>query len=288
MSFSILSADGRPLAARLWSGNRPRGVLVLAHGLGEHSGCYAPLAEALSDRPGLVDVLGFDFRGHGLTPGRRGVVRRYEELIDDLRAVVAWTRRERPGWPVFVLGHSNGGQVAARLALEPGHGLAGLVLSNPTLALSMAVPRWKLAVGRVLDRVAPGVTLPAGLDPSQMTRDEASWIDREADALRHNRVSAPLYFGMIGGGARLVDRAAEITVPVLLLIGEDDPVVSSRVAAEFFARLRSEPKTLRSYRGMRHEPLNELGREEVHVDVASWLDDRLNAGLLDAAAVSRD
>lgn len=277
MTFRIPSADGLALHARFWTGDSPRGVLVVAHGVGEHSGCYAPLAERLTGRPGLVDVLGFDFRGHGLSPGRRGVVRRYEDLVGDLRATVAWAARERPGRPIFVLGHSNGGQVALRLARESETGLSGLVLSNPTIALAMEVPWWKLAVGKMLDRFAPTVTLTAGLDPTQMTHDEASWADRAGDPLRHNRISAPLYFGMIAGGAALMDRAAEITVPVLMLLGEDDPVVDARAAAEFFGRLGSPAKVLRRYAGMRHEPLNEVGREAVIDEVATWLSGRLDA-----------
>jgi alpha-beta hydrolase superfamily lysophospholipase len=276
MTFRFPSADSLSLHARYWQGEAPRGVLVIAHGLGEHSGCYAPLAESLSARSGLVDVLAFDFRGHGLSPGRRGVVRRYEELVDDLRSAVHWAGQHRPGQPVFLLGHSNGGQVALRLVSEGDHGVAGTILSNPTLALALSVPRWKLALGRFLDRFAPSVTLSAGLDPAQMTRDEATWRERAADPLRHNRVSAPLYFGMIAGGANLLARAAAITTPTLLIVGDEDPVVAAGAAAEFYDRLGSPSKALRRYPEMRHEPLNEVGREAVIDAVASWLTDRLD------------
>ncbi len=71
--FSIASrADGLPLHARLWSGEEPRGTLVIAHGLGEHGGCYDHVAEVLTAEAGLVDVLAFDFRGHGASPGAGG------------------------------------------------------------------------------------------------------------------------------------------------------------------------------------------------------------------------
>lgn len=277
MDTAIPSGDGITLAARFWAGDHARGVLVIAHGLGEHGGCYESLAEELTAQPGLVDVLAVDFRGHGRSPGRRGVVRRYDELVADLESAVVWASRHRPDRPIFVLGHSNGGQVALHLALKTPSGLSGLILSNPSLALAVAVPRWKLAVGRLLDRLAPTVTLSAGLDPSQMTRDESSWGQRAADDLRHNRVSAPLYFGMLSGGAAVAERAGELDVPTLMILGDDDPIVDRDAAIRFFHRMTTRAKTMLRFPGMRHEPLNEIGCEAVRDAITTWLSDRLAA-----------
>src|SRR5262249_38740002 len=140
---AIATTDGLSLRARYWRRPNPRGVVVIAHGFGEHGGCYRHVAEALG--PALeVDVLSADLRGHGRSPGRRGVVRRYEELVSDLRSAFEWAGRTRPGLPRFVLGHSNGGQLALRLALENEPDLAGLVLSNPSLKVATRIPRTKL------------------------------------------------------------------------------------------------------------------------------------------------
>lgn len=276
MDLAIPTADGAVLHGRLWPGTDPRGVLVIAHGIGEHGGCYEPVAALLAGMPGLVDVLTFDFRGHGRSPGRRGVIRHYDELTADLRAALAWAARERPGRPRFVLGHSNGGQVALRVALEMPDALAGLVLSNPILALAARVPGWKLRVGRLLHRFAPHVTLTSGLDHGQMTRDAASWPARQADPLRHARISAPLFFGMVEGGAALARRAPEVRLPTLLILGGADPVVDPAAGRAFFEALGAADKTLRLYPEMRHEPLNELGREHVHADLVAWLAERLD------------
>src|SRR5918995_6231990 len=101
LDVALAADDGHPLRARLWTYPRPRAVLVVAHGFGEHGGRYRHLAEALG--PALdLDVLALDFRGHGRSPGRRGVVRRYTDLSSDLLAALAWTSRRRPGLPLFV------------------------------------------------------------------------------------------------------------------------------------------------------------------------------------------
>ncbi len=150
----IRSADGLPLRAWHWTRPNPRGVLLIAHGFGEHGGCYRHVAETLG--PALeIDVVALDFRGHGRSPGRRGVVRRYDDLIGDLRATLSWTGQARPGLPRFLLGHSHGGLLALRFALQNDSGLAGLIGSNPALKLMTRVPRHKLRVGRFLRRFAP-------------------------------------------------------------------------------------------------------------------------------------
>jgi alpha-beta hydrolase superfamily lysophospholipase len=273
LDVTVPAADGLALRAWYWPRPRPRGVLVLSHGLGEHAGCYRHVAEALGEALEF-DVLAFDYRGHGRSPGRRGVVRRYDELTADLRAALAWAARERPGLPRFVLGHSNGGQVALRAALE-GEPIAGLILSNPSLQLAVRVPAWKRLVGEVLLRVAPGVTLAATLPDALMTNDPENLASRRDDPLRHSRISAPLFFGMVAGGPLLSARAGEIGVPVLLLLGGADPVIDAAASRAAFERLGSPDKTLRVYPEMLHEPLNDLDRGRVLDDIAAWISARV-------------
>src|SRR2546421_730430 len=92
---AIPAAGGLTLRGWHWTRPSPRGVLVVAHGFGEHAGCYHHVAEALG--PALeIDLVAPDLRGHGRSPGRRGVVGDYGELVSDLRAAVAWAGRVRP------------------------------------------------------------------------------------------------------------------------------------------------------------------------------------------------
>jgi alpha-beta hydrolase superfamily lysophospholipase len=249
-------------------------MVVVAHGLGEHAGAYAHLAERLGPQLG-VDFIALDFRGHGRSPGRRGVVGRYDELVGDLNSIVAWARSRNSHLPLFVLGHSNGGQVVLRMALDAPPGLAGIIASNPSIRIAVPVPPAKLRLGKILQSVAPWVTLKSDAPSTWMTRDPAMQQMHRSDGLRHNRISAPLFFGMVEGGEMLLARAGEIKVPFLMLIGGQDPVISPSSGRDFFDRLGSADKTLYLYPKMLHEPLNELGREQVFEDVARWLDARL-------------
>jgi alpha-beta hydrolase superfamily lysophospholipase len=274
----IPSADGTELRGWHWARPNPRAVVVIAHGFGEHGGAYRHVADRLG--PALeVDFVAPDLRGHGRSPGRRGVVRRYDDLVADVRAALDWSARERPPLPRYLLGHSNGGLLAMLLAMDIQWGAtgvpAGLILSNPSLQIVTPIPPIKLALGRCLLRLAPGVTLSGKLDPSLMTRDPAMQREHETDPLRHSRISSPLFFGMAGSGPIVARNAGSITLPVLMLLGGSDPVIDSDTSRRVFEGLGSDDKTLRLYPPMRHEPLNEEGREEVFSDIESWMRPRL-------------
>jgi alpha-beta hydrolase superfamily lysophospholipase len=276
---TIRSHDGLDLHVRSWEAREPRAVAVVAHGVGEHGGRYAHVAQALANTA-QVSMVAPDQRGHGLSPGRRGAVGHYEELVADLTAVLEHLARERPDLPRIVLGHSNGGQVALRAALDPAGGQAidALILSNPTVRLAVRVPSWKLSLGRFLLHHAPRVTLPVGLRPEQLTRDPVMQQRHRDDPLIHDRISAPLYFGMVDGGHLLEARAAAVRAPLLMILGGSDPVVDPDASRTVFERLGSSDKTLLLFPGMRHEPFNELGREKVLEDVVAWLDHRFGSG----------
>ncbi|MDG3006500.1 alpha/beta hydrolase [Paludisphaera mucosa] len=272
--LTVTAPGGRRLRGRWWRRRRPEGVVVVSHGFGEHGGLYTHLAEHLGSELNL-DVVAHDFHGHGRSPGRRGVVRRYEDLIDDLDAVASWARLHFAHVPLFLLGHSNGGQVALRYALDHGDGLAGVVVSNPSIRLTLRVSRLKVAFGRLLLRLAPWATLPAMSDSHGKNRHPTVQEAYRRDVLRHNRINPPFYFGMIDGGELLLRRAGEFRTPLLTIVGGDDSIVDPASVRAFFDDVPIEDKTLMLYPSMTHEPFNELGRERVLDDVVRWLAPRL-------------
>jgi alpha-beta hydrolase superfamily lysophospholipase len=274
--IQIRATDGLMLRGRLWQRAEPRAVLIVAHGFGEHGGTYRHVAETLSMALDL-DVIVVDFRGHGASPGRRGVVRRYEELTDDLTSVLEWAAPRQPDLPRFLLGHSNGGQVALRIALQTRVPIDGLIISNPALRLALPIPPHKVRLGKLLLKYAPWITLKGQLRADLLTRDPAFQQEHRNDRLRHNRMSAPLFFGMLEGGEMLIARAGAIRMPTLMIVGGQDPVVDPAAARELFDRLGTEDKTLLLYPKMLHEPFNELGREQVFEDVVRWIEPRLRA-----------
>ena len=255
---------------------RPAAVVVVVHGLGEHQGRHQELAHRLVEDLGAA-VLTYDQRGHGLSPGPRGVAKRWEETLDDLETAVREARGEAHGAPLFVLGHSQGGLIALSWALDRGEkadDLRGLVVSNPALAIKVPVPRWQHWAAGWL-KAWPRVTLGTPLKPAQLTRDPERQAAYRADRLNHNRINAILFLGMIERGPALVARASQLRVPLLMILGGADPIIDPATNLAFFEAAGSPDKTLVHDPDSLHEPLNDLNRTVMFTQIAAWMRNRI-------------
>lgn len=269
---TLTSGDGTTtIFHRSWlPDDEPRSAVLLVHGLGEHSGRYEHVASALVEAGHAVYAL--DHRGHGRSSGRRAYVRRYEELADDLVMFRRHVEVEQPDVPLFVLGHSMGGNLAVDHVLDHQDGVAGLVLSGPALQVGDAIPPLQLKVFKVLGRVAPGLK-PQGLD--------ADAISRDPDVVAAYRSDPLVYTGKIpaGLGAALISRMEtfparykELTVPVLVMHGTDDRLADIGGSRTLEAGAVNAPVTAHYYEGLFHEVFNEPERERVLGDLVAWID----------------
>ena len=269
-------ADGLPLHARAWATPEPRAALLVAHGLGEHAGRYATLAADLVARG--VSVYAPDHRGHGRSPGTRGHVLRFGELVDDFEAF----RRHiaaalPPRLPVFLLGHSLGGLVAIRhLQEHPEAGYAGAVLSAPLLGVALRPPAWKTSLAGLLSRLLPGVRLRNGVDAADLSSDEAAVAAYRADPLVHPWITPRLYTEIQAAMRLAVERRERIRSPLLFVIPGADRIVLAE-AAEAFARGVACEAEVRRFPGFRHESLNERERATVVTGIAEWMAGRIPA-----------
>src|SRR5262249_3516382 len=167
-----------------------RAAIVVVHGLAEHVGRYRLTAAALA-RAGFA-VHAVDCRGHGRSEGLRVHVDDAAEYVDDARRGLARARSADPGRPVFALGHSQGGLVVLKMALDGTEDLAGVVALSPFLALHPdAQPgHGRRALASVLARVAPRRLFPTRVDVSTLSRDLSVGEAYDRDPLVSHAVSA--------------------------------------------------------------------------------------------------
>ncbi|MFM1722712.1 lysophospholipase [Rhodococcus sp. PAM 2766] len=251
----------------------PTGILLLAHGLGEHARRYDHVIERLVGL-GLV-VYAPDHRGHGRSGGKRIELRDWSEFIDDLHQLSAVATAENPGLDRFLLGHSMGGAIALSYALDHQDELSGLILSAPAVDVVGGKPRVVVEVGKLLGRFAPGVPVET-LDAKAVSRDPAVVAAYESDPLvHHGKVKAGIARGMIIAAESFPARLPSLTLPVLLLHGTEDHLADISGSRMIAAHAGSKDLTLKTYDGLFHEVFNEPEQDKVLDDLVDWLRPRL-------------
>jgi alpha-beta hydrolase superfamily lysophospholipase len=278
MSDSTLSpftaSDGDNIAVRDWPlppVRALRGVVLLVHGLGEHSGRYHHLARRLANW-GFA-ARSYDQYGHGESGGVRGALPSPARLVDDLADVIDSTRKRMPpGQPLLVLGHSLGGLVAATAVCRDAIAVEGLVLSSPPFDAGLN-PLQKLLVA-TLPAVAPNLTLGNGLAPEFLSHDPDVVAMYKADSMVHDRISARLGRFIADAGPQVVAHAAQWTVPTLLMYAGADKLVDPRGSRAFAAAAPAQVVTSRCFDGLYHEIFNELEAQPVYDQLRQWLDER--------------
>ncbi len=253
-----------------------RGVVVLTHGLGEHSGRYGHVVEHLTKRG--YAVARHDLRGHGHSGGRRGDARAFTAFLDDLDLVAAEAARCAGGeTPLFFYGHSLGGLISLRFLQTRALEARGAVISSPWLRLAFEPPWWKLALGRMARRLLPGLRQPTGAQPQRVSHD-AAFLQTLPDLhLVHHFISARLYFEVLAACAAAEAEAGAFTAPLLMLHGDADPVTSWQATRTFFDTAASPTKRLHLYPSVLHEVHNDNGRAQVLTDLTTWLDEQTAA-----------
>lgn len=272
-NFSFTSRDGLELFARAWVSieEKPKGVVYLVHGLGEHSGRYAHVADAFN-RAGF-HLLGFDLRGHGLSGGKRGHTPSYDHMLDDIDIFIKESLARYPDTlPEFLYGHSLGGNLVINYGLRRSPKLRGIIASAPLLRTAFEPPKAKLAAARVMSRIAPTFTLKNGLEREALSRDQAVVKAYGQDAYVHDLLSARLGSDMLESGKYALENAADWDLPLLLIHGTADRICSCTASQEF-TQLAGEQVDLELWEDYYHELHNDFGKEKVISAIIHWLEE---------------
>ena len=272
---TALGAQGVELFWRRWEAPRAQSALLLVHGLGEHSGRYDSFARVLAEQG--ITVFSFDLRGHGRSPGSRGDVDAFPRYLEDLLGMEAEMARQVPGeLPRFLMGHSLGGLICIRRLQVFKGPYAGAVISAPWLAT--AIPNWVRALGRFLGVALPTIPLPAGIRPERLTRDPDMIRAWQQDPLVHTRITGRFFREAEREQGRALCTPLPDDLPVLFLVPEEDQVVRSPVTLAFAKGILGGGARVEVLGGRAHEPLNDVGREEVYQMVLDWLATHVDPG----------
>lgn len=273
---SFTDAHGVEIVYSTWRAGRPRGIVQIAHGVGEHSLRYEALAQDLV-RAGWT-VHANDHRGHGRTGLRQwdgdhaqlgrlgpGGLRAAIAAVEQMTAVA---REQDPGLPLVLLGHSWGSLMAQRIVNTSSAAYDGVVLS----ATAYRLPGWMNSGDLNARHAGSGPTRYEWIsrDRAIIEAIAADPLAVEADVLKLFGLRDTLR--LLGVPRRRIPH----DLPMLLQVGSEDtlggPRSIERLAQAYRRRGGLSDVQVHVYEGARHEVYNETNRDEVVADLVAWLD----------------
>jgi acylglycerol lipase len=250
-----------------------KAVLLLVHGLGEHSGRYVNHVHYFVPKGYAVYAL--DHLGHGKSAGEREVIDRFTDYTETLAIFHRMVREWQPEQPLFILGHSMGGLITCAYLLDHQSEFAGAILSAPAVKVSDDIPAMTITAGRLLSKLMPKAGVLA-LDEEAISRDPLVVQAYADDPLNfHGKTPARLAAEMLNAMQRVGAQAHKITLPFILVQGTADKLVDPSGAQMLYEKASSQDKTLKLYPGLYHEIHNEPEREEMFRGVEEWLATRI-------------
>ncbi|CAN6873705.1 unnamed protein product [Brassica oleracea] len=278
-SFLFYGRRGSALFSRSWLplSGEPRGILIIIHGLNEHSGRYSQFAKQLN--ASNFGVYAMDWIGHGGSDGLHGYVPSLDYVVSDTVTFLEKIRSENPGVPCFLFGHSTGGAVVLKAASSPSieDMLAGIVLTSPALRVKPAHP--------IVGAIAPIFSLVAPRFQFKEANKRGIPVSRDPEALLAKYSDPLVYTGPIRVRtgheilritAYLTRNFKSITVPFFVLHGTEDKVTDPLASQDLYNQAPSVFKDIKLYEGFLHDLLFEPEREEVGLDIIDWMMKRLD------------
>jgi alpha-beta hydrolase superfamily lysophospholipase len=246
----------------------PRAVILLVYGLGEHGGRYRDWAAMFNEKG--VSLRVFDLPGHGHSEGRRGVMPPFHVLYDTIDIMLKEIAAELPGVPQFIYGHSLGGGIVLDYLIRRKPSVTGAIVTSPWIRLSYEPPKSKQVVAAIASKILPNMRLSAELITEHISRDPKTVEAYRNDPLIHGMISLGIYNSITSAAKETLNRASEITLPLLLAHGRDDMITSPAATMEVAA---AAPKaTLKLWDGGYHELHNDLVREDHFDFIMEWIE----------------
>jgi len=270
--YFIESSDSTKLFLRSWESAKPKAVIAIVHGIGEHGFRYDNWAKMFVDKG--FSVYTVDYRGHGRAEGKRGFVNSFDDLLNDVDAYLKHVSDKHPSVPLVLYGHSLGGNIVINYTLQRENIHNLLIATSPWLDLYSPLPKPLLAIAKLLHKVFPNLIMNSTIKAKILSHDKQVVKDYEDDEYVHPKVSLNLLFGGIENAQYACNNANEIKVPMLLMHGTEDKATLF-AASKRFANSNTTNVSFIEWKGLYHELHNEFEKEEVFESIISWLNNKL-------------
>ncbi|WP_029192350.1 alpha/beta hydrolase [Paenibacillus harenae] len=269
--WKIIGAKATELFVREWQPDvqRARAVVCIVHGIGEHGDRYGHVASSMTEA-GFA-VIALDLHGHGRSSGKRGHIHSLGAAASDAALIIEAAEDRHPGVPVFLYGHSMGGNVALSCALRYKPQIRGLILTSPWLRLAFKPNPAVEWIGRKLARVMPALQQSTGLNPADLYRPGYPAAAPIADPLCHTKITLRTYTEIAAGGEWALSHSDLLHVPLLLMHGTSDRITSFEASRQLAESLGGQCRFAVSEGGY-HELHNDSDGEKTIAGIINWIE----------------
>lgn len=250
---------------------QPKAALLIVHGLAEHSGRYMNVVNHFV--PLGYAVYGIDHFGHGKSDGTRAYIERFQDFTASVKIYFDMIRQWQPELPIFLVGHSMGGLIGAAYLLDYQHELTGAILSGPAVKVPDGTSSLiTIFLGKLFSALMPKLGL-IRLEAEGVCRDPEVVKAYLNDPLVHTgKVTARLSTELLRAMQHVTANASEISLPILIIQGSADRLVTPDNARMLYDSVGSVDKTIKIYDGWYHELFNEPEHKQVLEEVEMWLE----------------
>jgi len=264
---------GLTLHGQYYQPKKVNAVVVLVHGMGEYSRRYEQtvIPELLKQS---IAVVSYDQFGHGLSEGKKGDHPGYECILDGLEAVLDKAKNLFQPLPIFLYGHSMGGNVVINYVLRRKNSLSGVIATSPFLKLAFNPPAWKMAFGKIIEQVYPSLTMPNELDAQALSKDQKEVKAYLDDPMIHDKVSTRFSLAFMKTGEWAIENASSLKTPMLLLHGTKDRITSHLASKEFAENSKDKVEFHPIDNGF-HELHHDLEKQMVLDIICDWIEKRI-------------
>lgn len=275
-----INGDEIQLHCRTWIPSNPQGLVIFIHGAGEHSGHYSHVGVECLNRG--IGFIAPDLRGFGKSGGSRGHIFQFQDYLNDLDSLVEQFRKQYPGKPVYLFGHSLGGLIVIRYMQQFPNRADGVILSSPVLGLRLKMPH---GIRKCIDTISwLTPALPLELIKWNESLRKLRWFRSKLpswtsellhDPLNTIRYTPRWFTELLHNGARALSEANRFLFPALCLYDMHDPIVDTGFIAEFLETINSKDKAIVVFDERDHRPLHGHHRDQALEHVFGWLCPRL-------------
>lgn len=271
----LTTTDNIRLYYEMWFPDHPKANIIFVHGLGDHIGRYAEFVKYFIGRN--FGMCLYDQRGHGRSGGRRVHCRSFSDYLRDLSMMIERVHESYPNVPLYLIGHSFGGQVAINFVARYSKGLRGVVALSPNIEPLIKIPNWKKKLADKISRFLPATKFHTEINAANFSHDENVVESAKKDPFMSWHVTARLGTELLKNLEQLPRMAFQVKVPILFMHGSDDRICSSEATRKFYHSILTQNKDLKIYPGLYHELLNENVRQNIFADIETWLNGQIVA-----------